>query len=1533
MRTINFPDNYSVHQKWSALYQCYKEGKPIVGTITQYSEHFGFTVSIDGILAHMDKYEFTFAYIEDHEEYINKTFLFKILRVDEYEKKIVVSRKRLATSFQKGDLVQGIVYEIIGNRMHVDVGFLARVHIRDMADKFIPDINEIYSVNQVVDVVLKEDYTRLKYTEASTKPSVLWQARTNGLHVRDVVNVAIDEVKEEGINVSLSDFVCGFVHKDFLTDEYRAIFDSGSLIIGSRIDVAVTKIDEEKHRFYLSMKEAARIQDQKALDSLRSQLTQGDVIEAEVVKVSKTDALLHIIGTDVKYKISRNDLSPNRVIDASDEVFVGEVLPIAYLGEDNGKLHFTRKFHVDDKYEDYLYELSLDQLLDKMDIHTHSFIGRAVKFGSSIFFKDLISVSADKTEEDGKLLIDPVTGKNIIIIAFGAIQKTLQINKFYEITIGLAEKKIRMEKGTPFMFSLANQQVKLVDDPYQEAVGLSFRKYTSPTANTSLAYLLNEVGQNLYTSKKRMFFELLQNADDAALLSGVKVKLQLCDGHFVLTHDGYAFNKHDFMSITSAAKSTKSASKQKTGYKGIGFKSVFTNSSTVQIKSGGFNFCFDKSDFRFSDFCRFYFYIMDIENDVKAQEQFLYKFDAEYRSFGGVKDIPWSLLPIWTDVTNLQEGSIFNQDANVAISLQMDEENLADYRSALTEVFMEPRFMLFLRNTRRIQFFKNDTCLTIQKNIFAGGRTISLVNSYMRNKRIENYRIFSIDGIHVNNQEFEKMGIMMRRFERINNRGEKESFLARIDSTGKQLTEIDVPDRIASAEDTSISFALRLDEQGKITSIDDDSLSLYVYLPMNEHRFHFPFFINADFIPKSDREGIQSDNPWNYFLFFSLGKSIIQMASELASIEEPEYLNLMLTKLFVSDSQDTFSLIESFNKGYSESLKDAKFIINDIGEKVGCNNIIIDSSQLSDYVDSETFYTLIGTTKRLANAGLSSKVLSESLFGIERLSVDKVIEIIETNIVSVNKWIDETTEEERNQFYDWIVSVEARDLAKKIHILQFDGIWYTDEDISLEGKLVLLTETNNPIKEILKKLGFKCSETMLCEHALMDFITKQPEIDLYESIKAQDCSKLSFEERRLLFLTTNSFNGVGKETLKKWAIFKNQDGEYCPIGSLFVYDEKSPIWLNHYMINKEENHESLLPFLISKTDIYSKIIVPEIDAILSKTNIHTIYEQYKTSGWSTAFTLSLISKAIPNIISIVEKDYNTHNVYVKTITTLNLNTNVVYGTESYEYRLLKLATTPDAINHLRSIITINGKPLKNITIKDELTMTYGSSKYIFHISQLLPGYKESSELSLVASKFNSLTSSSLIFAQNEAPFSNVKAAVNKWISESKSLLNSEQFCFLMLCRRSEGYYSFGTLLEPYIRINDGQVFLSILDKCMEMQLGEMLNKFLLNSQLILPVSKLYGTYIDSDDYTLSSERIPSLVKNWAKTTEKKIFLRDLGIHDEQSNEISRRRSFKENKLENIWNVTDRNIILPFFRWVEQTFDLPIHSENQVSSPL
>ena len=214
-----------------------------------------------------------------------------------------------------------------------------------------------------------------------------------------------------------------------------------------------------------------------------------------------------------------------------------------------------------------------------------------------------------------------------------------------------------------------------------------------------------------------MFFELLQNADDASAKAGVNMKVQICNGFFVVTHNGYAFNRSDFYSITSAAQSTKSANKKKTGYKGIGFKSVFSNSTCVYIKSRGFTFSFDKTNPEYEDFKAFYFKANG-KTTPEEQSEFLRIYGDEYRQFRGVKDIPWQLLPIWDDTypADLKK-SIFHLSENVSIALAMPTDALEKYSQEVEEVFNNPRFMLFLRNTRRLQLLLADRMLTIQKEI------------------------------------------------------------------------------------------------------------------------------------------------------------------------------------------------------------------------------------------------------------------------------------------------------------------------------------------------------------------------------------------------------------------------------------------------------------------------------------------------------------------------------------------------------------------------------------------------------------------------------------------------------------------------------------------------------------------------------------------------------------------------------------------------------------------------------------------------
>ena len=953
----------------------------------------------------------------------------------------------------------------------------------------------------------------------------------------------------------------------------------------------------------------------------------------------------------------------------------------------------------------------------------------------------------------------------------------------------------------------------------------------------------------------------------------------------------------------------------------------------MYITSGGFSFSFNKECPIYNSFDEFYFLVNDIEGEPEKQKDFLKKYQKYKREFNGVKDIPWQLLPIWTDNTSLSgSGSIFSEKENVSIALKMDEDTLAEYSDSIKEVFNEPRFMLFLRNTNRVQLICDKGCLTIQKNKSDDGKTISLVNSFNIDNRIENYTILTFDHLKVNDDAFLTAGVPIQRKERRNNRGEKENYLARIDVNGKIIVEVSgIPDRIASTRDTTISFAIKLNSDGHIAPLENDTLSLYAYLPMNELRFKFPFYINADFIPKSDREGVQSDNPWNHFIFYTIGKLIVSMVGKIASIDEPEYLNLLPTNEFQSSSQDTAALVDAFNSGYKEALASEKYIINDTKELVNSKDVIFDSSGLAKAIGAKAFYELTATTKHLVHPDINSELLSKDIFNVEECTVDSALAIINSNKDTINKWIKSTTDDSRLKFFEWVKqSKNTQLLIPTIPAFMFGNEWKCLSEININEKILILTEKLMPIKDILSKLGFQVSSQTIENHPFYSLIPKQEEKLIFAKISQSELFSLSSEDKLKLFITCSHFSEIGFETLRKWRIFKNQKGEYAPLGSMFSYRQNCPTWLYSFMLSKEDCNIVLEKYLVKDSDVFS-LIEQNIDALLSVTSIITIYSTF-SGRWKADFTISLFNKiGLNELLPIVEQSDSKVKLYfIKHTKAINLHSSNIYGVNTFEYRWLKLATlNNESIIHARNVISIDGKRLSDYSIKDEVSIDFDGGRHSFSLSKLVPSSTLTSILSSVVDQFSSINNYDKIFAQNEADITEVMRMLSNYLKSGSAFITAEQFCFLIAYYKKIGRSNFDYSIRPYIRLNNESVFLNILEKAMSMNIGKTLGVFISNGGIDYPFEKLVNTYFDCEEYTLKSERIPEFIKRWAKSKEKKQFLKDIGLHDDQSNEIQRRKSFKDKKNENIWNINDAKVIQAFFNWVTASFVLPIVNENQV----
>lgn len=113
-----------------------------------------------------------------------------------------------------------------------------------------------------------------------------------------------------------------------------------------------------------------------------------------------------------------------------------------------------------------------------------------------------------------------------------------------------------------------------------------------------LTFYIHRLAKNLYTSKARFVFELLQNADDnhytkaAAVGAAPYVSFRVFPRQITMECNEDGFTNENLEAICSVGKSSKTGSQGYIGEKGIGFKSVFMAAWKVHIQSGAFSFYF-----------------------------------------------------------------------------------------------------------------------------------------------------------------------------------------------------------------------------------------------------------------------------------------------------------------------------------------------------------------------------------------------------------------------------------------------------------------------------------------------------------------------------------------------------------------------------------------------------------------------------------------------------------------------------------------------------------------------------------------------------------------------------------------------------------------------------------------------------------------------------------------------------------------------------------------------------------------------------
>jgi hypothetical protein len=821
------------------------------------------------------------------------------------------------------------------------------------------------------------------------------------------------------------------------------------------------------------------------------------------------------------------------------------------------------------------------------------------------------------------------------------VVKGLEDGKYYYLELELEDEENRKENP----YALKIKDVFILEEDHlspKDFINQWFYKkgHTPGDASTIAGQLtLNEL--ELYTHTKRFIFELIQNADDMPDGSrDVNIEINLLPNHLLFLHNGKYFDREDVKAISDAAKSTKSKSLSQTGYKGIGFKSVFTDSTRVYIKSGDYFFKFDKLEPIYKDFYRLYKGYSD-NLTPKARKEFEIEYKGREKEYTLIDKIPWQIKPIWVEPGTVPQelsSSPFVKNRQVSIALEISENILRqkDYHGMILGLLREPRFLLFLRNTKGFRYSKiseqnSESIIDIsvkEKNDIIGVYSNEvLIASYIKHA-------FTIS---ITNEDFIKAGL---NFQKREVEGGKIEFF---DNNGNKLDNI--PEKLGRLDKTIITLSAKMDKYS-IEKLDKEDSILFNYLPTSDQRFGFPFLVNADFVSKTDREFIQIENKWNHYIFYHLGQKCIEWIAILANVTHEiqgkklfsyakTYLNLLPDELLDEDNEELNSINIAYNKGLKDAIQASSFVIDNNGNTKKCDEIILDDTLISRVLGNGFFKEFTKTKKELPFFMLDVKSLKKDYLNIERYDAATLITefATEANKLLLTKTLTRLKIEKYFDFLAWLDTFCNINDVDKDWLLDLPVIRINESVVSIRESLsksdfYFRVSRTKELEPVLNKIGFTLSELNIDDDNfkhLRAVILQQEsylktDLKLYEHIAAaKDLSKLTATEKNTLITFFESLDEVGKaKYAKSLALFKAKKvgGSLKPLNSLISNNCISiPAWLNDFVIDADEEKALSTTFqgqLLKEKDLLEKLFcnTAAFNEVITNINSGNIEEFY-----------------------------------------------------------------------------------------------------------------------------------------------------------------------------------------------------------------------------------------------------------------------------------------------------------------------------------
>ncbi len=230
----------------------------------------GMIVDVFGIEAFLPGSQIDVKPIRDYDVYVGKTMEFKVVKINQEFKNVVVSHKALIeaeleqqkkdiiSKLEKGQVLEGTVKNITSYGVFIDLGGVdGLIHITDLSWGRVNHPNEIVQLDQKLNVVILDFDDEKKRIALGLKQLTPhpWDALNADLKVGDTVKGKVVVMADYGAFVEIATGVEGLIHVSEMSWSQHLRSAQDFMKVGDEVEAVVLTLDREERKMSLGIKQ------------------------------------------------------------------------------------------------------------------------------------------------------------------------------------------------------------------------------------------------------------------------------------------------------------------------------------------------------------------------------------------------------------------------------------------------------------------------------------------------------------------------------------------------------------------------------------------------------------------------------------------------------------------------------------------------------------------------------------------------------------------------------------------------------------------------------------------------------------------------------------------------------------------------------------------------------------------------------------------------------------------------------------------------------------------------------------------------------------------------------------------------------------------------------------------------------------------------------------------------------------------------------------------------------------------------------